>query len=165
VVILYYYFIIHEAESTLEGETGFPLPTLASAAHIIRSLGYKATVSIPSGAHGGGREGLGEDGTETALYHIPKEMQLTWRGKLASPFQRSLPLAASPSRAGHEPTPCDQGIVPLGSRDDRFPAAGRRAIIRSSKPDPFKKMDLKRSAICSSHLENPGCNQKLGLES
>jgi len=28
----------------------------------------KATVPVPSGAHGGGWEGLGEDGTETALY-------------------------------------------------------------------------------------------------
>jgi len=48
-------------------------------------------------------------------------------GELTSPFQRSLPLAASPSRAGHESTPCDQGGIPLGSPDDRFPAASRAA--------------------------------------
>jgi len=32
--------------------------------------------------------------------------------ELTSPVQRSLPLAASPSRAGHEHTPCDQGDIP-----------------------------------------------------
>jgi len=53
---------------------------IGPAAHIIRSLRYKATVSIPSGAHGGRGEDLGEDGVETALYQISKERQFTWRG-------------------------------------------------------------------------------------
>jgi len=40
---------------------------------------------------------------------------VTLEGELTSPFQRSLAcsrLAASPSRAGHEPTPWDQGVIP-----------------------------------------------------
>jgi len=40
------------------------------------------------------------------------EDKITLEGELTSPFQRSPPLAASPSRAGHEPTPCDQGSIP-----------------------------------------------------
>ena len=80
--------IIHN-QVNLGGGTDFPLPTLGSAARIIRSLRYKATVSIPSGAHGGGWEGLGEDGTETALYQISKKRHLTWMGNcycLSCPF-------------------------------------------------------------------------------
>jgi len=42
----------------------------------------------------------------------PNNPAVNLEGELTSPFQRSLPLAASPSRAGYEPTPCDQGGTP-----------------------------------------------------
>jgi len=64
-----------------------------------------------------------------------KQARSTWRGNplRVSPFQRSLRSLPPFLGRGMDPRPATKGAYPLGSPDERFPAASRRAYSRSSK--------------------------------
>ncbi len=98
-----------------------------------------SAISTLSGAHGGGWEGLGEDGMETALYHIAKENRgssiVTLEGELTSPFQRSLALSHSLPPLlglGINPRPATKGAYPLGSHRLSVPRGKPRFTDRRS---------------------------------
>jgi hypothetical protein len=63
----------------------------------------------------------------------PRRLQSTWRGNplRVSPFQQSLRSLPPFLGRGMDPRPATKGAYPLGSPDERFPAASRRAYSHS----------------------------------